>query len=256
MIKNKSMRYLCENLEIAEELGFEPQKLLKYGYLLHNYPKYTKTALQEFPNIAGADLKRAMRMYPKLVMIAPKNYIRIYGILKQHNIPDESIRRTMNIFHLSPETVELRLQEIESVPELRALQTNPKILKLIVHHNRARSRLSFLQQLELKCADVIVLGSIPSNFDRHVREGKDVNSLNDLFTFLKSLFRVKSFNVKRWKQHPFFQNIPFVQMEDTYAHLRKLKFTSKSILKVMHVILYPMWVICGFCGSCDCSVDF
>lgn len=64
----------------------------------------------------------------------------------------------MNIFHLSPETVRLRLQEIESVPELRTLLTNPKVLKLIIHHNRARSRLSFLQQLELRCAGVVVLG--------------------------------------------------------------------------------------------------
>lgn len=66
----------------------------------------------------------------------------------------------MNVFHLSPETVKLRLQEVEGVPELRALLCNPKILKLIVHHNRARSRLSFLQQLELKCASVVVLGLI------------------------------------------------------------------------------------------------
>lgn len=64
----------------------------------------------------------------------------------------------MNVFHLSPETVRLRLQEIESVPQLRTLLCNPNILKLIIHHNRARSRLSFLQQLELKCASVTVLG--------------------------------------------------------------------------------------------------
>lgn len=82
MIKNKSLRYLCENIEIAEDLGFTPNKLLKYGYLLHNYPKYTRTALEEFPNIAGANLKKEMRRYPKLVMVSPKNYIKIYGILK------------------------------------------------------------------------------------------------------------------------------------------------------------------------------
>lgn len=65
----------------------------------------------------------------------------------------------MNIFYLSPETVKLRLQEIESVPELRALLFNKNILKLILHHNRARTRLSFLQQLELRCASVYVLGT-------------------------------------------------------------------------------------------------
>lgn len=82
MIKNKSLAYLCENIEIAEYLGFERNKLLKYGYLLHNYPKYTKIALEEFRNIAGGDLKKSMRLYPKLIMVSPKNYIKIYGILK------------------------------------------------------------------------------------------------------------------------------------------------------------------------------
>lgn len=70
----------------------------------------------------------------------------------------------MNIFHLAPETVKLRLQELETVPELKALLCNPKVLKLVVHHNRARSRLSFLQQLELKCASISVLGSLTRFF--------------------------------------------------------------------------------------------
>lgn len=158
MIRNKSLQNLCENIAIAEELGFTASRILRYPYLLHNFPKYTKTVLKEYSDIAGADLKKAMGDYPKLIMVSPKNYVKIYGILKEHNIPDETIRKTMNVFHLSPETVKLRLQEIESVPELRILLCHPNILKLIIHYNRAKSRLSFLQQLELKCASIIVLG--------------------------------------------------------------------------------------------------
>lgn len=82
VMKNKSLQFLCENIKIAEELLIPPNKLLKYGYLLHNYPKYPRTVLKEFPNIAGSDLRKAMRNYPKLIMISPKNYVKIYGILK------------------------------------------------------------------------------------------------------------------------------------------------------------------------------
>lgn len=84
MIKRKSLQNLCENVAIAEELGFEKRRILKYAYLLQNYPKYTRTALKEFSNIAAADLRKSMREYPKLVMVAPKNYVKIYGILKAH----------------------------------------------------------------------------------------------------------------------------------------------------------------------------
>lgn len=64
----------------------------------------------------------------------------------------------MDIFYVSPETLKLRLQEIKNTPELRVLLFNSSILKLIVHHNRSKTRLSFLQELELKCASLFVLG--------------------------------------------------------------------------------------------------
>lgn len=82
MIKNKSFQILCENIAIAEDIGFTPRRLLRYAYLLHNMPRYTKTALKEFSNIAGADLKKCMKEYPKLIMVSPRNYVKIYGILK------------------------------------------------------------------------------------------------------------------------------------------------------------------------------
>lgn len=64
----------------------------------------------------------------------------------------------MNVFQLSPETVELRLQELERNADFKVLLHNPNILKLVVHHNRAKSRLLFLKELQLKCTTVSILG--------------------------------------------------------------------------------------------------
>lgn len=83
MITLKSLKYLCENIAIAEDLNFKPiRKLLKYGYLLHMYPQYSKTVLETMPNLAGSDLKMYMRRYPKLAMVSPRNYVEIYKMLK------------------------------------------------------------------------------------------------------------------------------------------------------------------------------
>lgn len=82
MIKNKSFRIVQENIAIVEDLGFDRRKLIKHGYLLHNYPNYPKTVLKDFPNLAGADMRKAMWMYPKLVMTSPTSIVKIYGILK------------------------------------------------------------------------------------------------------------------------------------------------------------------------------
>lgn len=258
VIRNKSIQYLCENIIIAEELGVDKKRLLKYGYLLHNYPKYTRTTLEQFSNIAGGDLRKAMKAYPKLITVNPKNYIKVYGVLKvpriisyyplykqhsplqEHNIPDETIRKTMNIFHHSPETVKLRLQEVESIPELRALLSNPRVLKLIVHHNRAKSRLTFLQELRLKCANLMFLGSSPTEFDLRIKEGRDINPYQELLSFLKSLLQTSELDLEFLRKHPFHQNVPFVQMEETYYYLRSLKYSNVSILKALHILLYPM----------------
>lgn len=64
----------------------------------------------------------------------------------------------MNVFSLSPETVKLRLQEIDSVPELKLLKSHDQFLKLVIHHRRTKTRLNYLQNLQLKCADTLLLG--------------------------------------------------------------------------------------------------
>lgn len=81
-IRYKSLRYLCENIKIAEDLGFTPEKIYKNGYLLRNYPKYTKDTLEEFSALAGVDMRTAMRRYPKLVTTPTANIRQIHSILK------------------------------------------------------------------------------------------------------------------------------------------------------------------------------
>ncbi|KAK9869839.1 hypothetical protein WA026_003565 [Henosepilachna vigintioctopunctata] len=163
MVHNKSVRLLCENIHLALEVGLTLRRIVKSGYILHSYPKYTKEVLRDFHNIAGGDLKKAILGCPKLFMVSPKNYAKIYGILKEHNISDETIRNQLNIFQLSPQTVKYRLEEIENTPELNILKHNVNFLKLVVHHQRAKSRLSFLQELQMKCLPLSILSMYNSN---------------------------------------------------------------------------------------------
>ncbi|XP_018576444.1 transcription termination factor 5, mitochondrial [Anoplophora glabripennis] len=240
-IKNKSFRVVQENIAIAEDLGFDQRKLIKHGYLLHNYPKYPKTVLKDFPNLAGSDMRKAMWMYPKLVMASPTNIIKIYGTLKEFDIEDAVIRKQMNVFHLSPTTVKLRLEEIEQSPDFRVLLKHPKLLSLIVHHNRAKSRLSFLQQLQLRCASFTVLGYDDDEiFNDYIREGKDINKFLDVLIFLKKLFNVnEEYIKKKLKIHPFYLQVPLKDMQNTYDFLISQHFRCSDILKVMQIILYP-----------------
>ncbi|RZC38878.1 uncharacterized protein BDFB_007416 [Asbolus verrucosus] len=239
-ICRKSFRYLCENIATAQDLGFTPEKMLKYGYILHNYPKYTKTVLAKYPEIAGASMRKAMRMYPKLVNVSPSNIEKIYNILKKHNISDEAIQKRMNVFHMSPQTVELRLEELKRVEDLKVLFHNPNILKLVVHHNRAKSRLSYLKQLQLKCAGVSVLGNDDSKFNMHVKEGRDSNTSSDTFAFLKGIFNEDTDRFEtNFKKHPYYLQVSLVSMEETYNYLISENYSSAAILNVIYILLYP-----------------
>ncbi|KRT82237.1 hypothetical protein AMK59_3102 [Oryctes borbonicus] len=81
-MRHKSLRWFCENIEIAIDLGFTPRKLLSFGYLVNNDPKVPKEVLEKIPTFAGADMRVMMRRYPKLVTIPLKQYFTIYDILK------------------------------------------------------------------------------------------------------------------------------------------------------------------------------
>lgn len=245
IIRNKSFKVIQENIKIAEDLGFETRKLIKYGYLLGNYPNYPKTTLRDLDNIAGINMRVAMRRYPKLIMTSPKSIIKIYGILKEFNIPDEIIQNTPNVFHMSPETVKVRLQTIEQSKDLKVLLTQPKILALIVHHNRAKTRWSFLQQLQLRCTSFTILRTDHDTiFEEYVKEGKDINKRADLYNYLKNLFSIPIKDIQsKIARHPFHLQVPLKDMQETYDYLIQNRFTQINIFNVVFILLYPKYKV-------------
>ncbi|GJQ86720.1 hypothetical protein Trydic_g14790 [Trypoxylus dichotomus] len=241
-LRYKSIRWLCENIEFALELGFTPRKLLGFGYLLSNDPNIPKEVLKEMPTLAGVDMRVMMRRFPKLVTISLKHYLKIYDILKEEGIPDSTIRKQMNIFSLSPLTIKARFNELKEVPEMNVLRQSPRILRLILHYNRAKSRLSFMHQLQLKCATMCLLvaehDSEP-HFNHHVRNTKDMNVLNDILTLLKHMLNTDTPAIEyNLKKHPFYLQIPLVNIEKTCKHVQK-SFSNHSIIKVLPILLYP-----------------
>lgn len=101
ILKGKSLQQLCENLKIAEQLGFTSEKLLRFGQILQNNPLYPKKALKENPTIAGVDLAKAMLACPRLVMVVPRNYPKIYEALK---VSTENIEKSIIITDQLPES--------------------------------------------------------------------------------------------------------------------------------------------------------
>lgn len=79
---NKSLKYLCENLKFAKDLGFNSEKIINNGYILHSYPKYWKTIMNQYPTVAGVPIKKVMRMHPRITGIQPSHIGEVYNLLK------------------------------------------------------------------------------------------------------------------------------------------------------------------------------
>lgn len=85
----------------------------------------------------------------------------------------------------------------------------------------------------------LYIGSHPGVFDSHIKQGKDINPHNEVRMFLKSLLQEETIDFEKFRKHPFYQNVPYVQMEETYDYLTTLEYNKASILNALHILLYP-----------------
>ncbi|XP_050301795.1 transcription termination factor 5, mitochondrial isoform X2 [Anthonomus grandis grandis] len=241
MIKNKSFRIINENITMAESLGMTHTKILRSGYVLNNYPEYPKTMLRDHPFFAGVDLAKHYAVNPKLMMISPRKFMEIYDILKEFRITDDQIQKRPAVFTLSPITLRERLESIQETPEVRVLFDDPRILHLVVHHNKAMSRLAFLKNLKLRCATLGHIGNLsPNFFENYIQAGQDINNPSAVIDFISRLLKKPYTDVKKLLQrHPFYFYVPFVDIEETYNTLLGLNYNVTDISRIVFILLYP-----------------
>lgn len=81
-IYNKSLKTLCENVNLALEIGFSPGKILRNAYILQVNPDKTRAILNEIPNFLNCDMRAKMRNFPKLIGQSLETIYKIHEILK------------------------------------------------------------------------------------------------------------------------------------------------------------------------------
>lgn len=81
-IYNKSLKTMCENVNLALEIGFSPGKILRNAYILQVNPEKTRAILNEIPNFLNCDMRAKMRNFPKLIGQSLETIYNIHEILK------------------------------------------------------------------------------------------------------------------------------------------------------------------------------
>lgn len=87
---------------------------------------------------------------------------------------------------------------------------------------------------------LIKIGNDTTKFDIHIKEGRDTNTLSDIYAFLKGTFKKETSEFESTlKKHPYYLQVPLLQMEETYFYLRDERFNNSAISKVIYILLYP-----------------
>lgn len=242
-VKHRPLQVIDENLTILQSHMMIPASKIKTNmYLVHADPENLKNILQKFRYIGGIDIKEIIRMHPKIAMKNYETLVEIRKILKEYNINDQAQRRCFDIYTLSSKTVRERLEKAKHVPEFNTFYEHPRFLKIIHYNRTANKRIQKLYGSNKKCLSLNILSGSSAHYETFEKApGDRLGKGKDLIFCLFCSFgkKYKSSDIRSMiKRHPFWINIPLVQVKHVYQKLSD-EFTPEDIYKNCPVLLYP-----------------
>lgn len=242
-IKHRPLQTINNTLNLLKNEILMPHDKLKSNlYLVHADPDNLKNIVYNFKSIGGVNIKDIIRMHPKLAMVNCSTMMETKRVLKEFGVSKEAQTKCFDIYTLSPITIKERLQVAKSIPEFNSFFNHPRFLKMIHFKNTALKRLLMLYNNDKKCLSLNILSGSTAHYETFEKtpgdrfgKGKDiVFSIRELLENNYSSSQIRN-NIKR---HPFWVNIPLVQIRYVYEQLRS-KFSIKDIYENCFILLYP-----------------
>lgn len=166
-IKHKSFEHITGILQLLKNsLGFDSNRILRNGYLLHANPDNVKNILTNIPQIGGQSITELLYKRPKIMMSNWDSLEKIIKHVRNFDIPETAIIKCIDVLTLGADTVYERLNDLKKIDEFSVLCTHPRILRLVHYRNKALTRLNYLQQLRVKCVSLHVLAGSSNSFEK------------------------------------------------------------------------------------------
>ncbi|XP_013194983.2 transcription termination factor 5, mitochondrial [Amyelois transitella] len=242
-IKHRPLGAINETISILQSQIMMPAHKIKSNlYLLQLDPDNLKDIIVNFRSIGGIDIKEVIRMHPKIAMKNCSILFEIRKVLQDFGISNEAQRRCFDIYTLGPNTIRERIEYAKTIPEFITFYHHPRFLKMIHYKKTAIERLQHLYGNNKKCVSLNILSGSAAHFEvfekspgDRLGKGKDL-----VFYVSQSLGKeyLKSDIHRMLKRHPFWINIPLVQVKYVYERLSK-DFSNKDIFENCPIVLYP-----------------
>ncbi|CAH2099886.1 unnamed protein product [Euphydryas editha] len=242
-IRHRPLQTINETLNILQcEILMPKHKIKSNLYLVHADPENLKNILYKFRSIGGIDMKEIIRMHPKLAMIKYQKLLEIRKIFEEYGVSNEAQIKCFQIYTLSPATIKERLEKAKTIPEFNAFYGHPRFLKMIHYNKTALKRLMKLYSNNKKCLSLNILSGSSAHYETFEKapgdrlgKGKDL-----VFCITKSLgYSFNTSDVRSViKRHPFWINIPLIQVKYVYEQL-STDFSANDIYENCPILLYP-----------------
>ncbi|XP_037300621.1 transcription termination factor 5, mitochondrial-like [Manduca sexta] len=242
-IKHRPLEVLNEVLQILLSQIMMPKHKIKSNlYLLHSDPENIRDIILKLRTIGGIDVREVIRMRPKLAMKNCSTMIEIKNILYEYEINNEAQKRCFDIYTLAPSTVRERLERARNMPEFNTFYNHPRFLKMIHYNNTVLKRLNKLYDNNKKCMSLNILSGSSAHYEVFEKApGDRLGKGKDLLFCVSQLLSTKySMNEIRkvLKRHPFWINIPLVQVKFVCHNLLK-EYSNEDIYENCPILLYP-----------------
>lgn len=242
-IKHRPLGVINETLTIMQsQLMLPTHKIKSNLYLVHADPDNLKQIIYNFRSIGGIDIKEVIRVHPKIAIKSLSTLTAIRGILQEFGISNEAQRKCFEIYTLGPSTIRERLENAKTIPEFNTFFHHPRFLKMIYFNKTAMKRLLKLYNKNKKCLSLNILSGSSARYEvfekapgDRLGKGKDL-----VFSITQSLGKnYTSSEIRRIiKRHPFWINIPLVQVKFVHQQLSK-EYSPKDIFENCPILLYP-----------------
>ncbi|XP_026323934.1 transcription termination factor 5, mitochondrial isoform X1 [Hyposmocoma kahamanoa] len=242
-IKHRPLEVLNETLTMLQSQIMLPTHKIKSNlYLVQADPDNLRQIIYNFRSIGGIDIKEVIRLHPK---VATKNFsslMAIREVLQEYGISNEAQKKCFEIYTLGPNTIRERLENAKTIPEFNAFFNHPRFLKMIYFNKTAMKRLMTLYNNNKKCLSLNILSGSSSRYEAFEKapgdrlgKGKDL-----IFCLTQALGRNYTSSEVRQiiRRHPFWINIPLVQVKFVHQQLSK-EYTPKDIFENCPILLYP-----------------
>ena len=89
-----------------------------------------------------------LRKYPSILFQDAVNVIRLLKLFKKYEIPDKYVKKCMNVFLISYEDFQERLEMIKQHPDLNLWYKHPRILQLVYRIKQTKQRIEYINIMD------------------------------------------------------------------------------------------------------------